>query len=245
LSGFSFWSHDVGGFTASSVAAMDKNLFARWLAFGMLSSHSRCHGEAPKEPWNYGTDFTDEFREIDGLKYKLMPYVYAQAKDSSEHGLPMVRALFVEFPDDPGSWNVDDEYLFGSSILVAPLLHENETSRPVYLPPGTWIDYQTGKDYSGGWQNITTDEIPEVILVRDGTVLPHIALAQSTARMNWAKIELMVYAKDATAAKGSIFLPGDSELHELMVTNQDGAFKLLNDPFAGKVSWEIQLKSQN
>jgi len=245
LSGFSFWSHDVGGFTASSVAAMDKNLFARWLAFGMLSSHSRCHGEAPKEPWNYGTDFTDEFREIDGLKYKLMPYVYAQAKDSSEHGLPMVRALFVEFPDDPGSWNVDDEYLFGSSILVAPLLHENETSRPVYLPPGTWIDYQTGKDYSGGWQNITTDEIPEVILVRDGTVLPHIALAQSTARMNWAKIELMVYAKDATAAKGSIFLPGDSELHELTVTNQDGAFKLLNDPFAGKVSWEIQLKSQN
>ena len=63
--------------------------------------------------------------------------------------------------------------------------------------------------------------------------------------MNWAKIELMVYAKDATAAKGSIFLPGDSELHELTVTNQDGAFKLLNDPFAGKVSWDIQLKSQN
>ncbi len=77
---------------------MDKDLFARWLAFGMLSSHSRCHGEAPKEPWNYGTNFMDEFRTIDELKYRLMPYVYAQAKDSSEHGLPMVRALFVEFP---------------------------------------------------------------------------------------------------------------------------------------------------
>ena len=93
---------------------MDKDLFARWLAFGMLSSHSRCHGDAPKEPWNYGTNFMDKFRTIDELKYKLMPYVYAQAKDSSEHGLPMVRALFVEFPDDPGSWNVDDEYLYGS-----------------------------------------------------------------------------------------------------------------------------------
>ena len=87
----------------------------------------------------------DEFRTIDELKYRLMPYVYAQAKDCSEHGLPMVRALFVEFPDDPGSWLVDDEYLYGSSILVAPLMHENETGRNVYLPPGTWIDYQSGQ----------------------------------------------------------------------------------------------------
>ena len=152
LSGFSFWSHDVGGFTATSVEEMDQDLFARWLAFGMLSSHSRCHGIAPKEPWLYGTTFMDKFREIDGLKYRLMPYVYAQAKDSSDHGLPMVRALFVEFPNDPGSWNVDDEYLYGSSLLVAPLMHEHEKSRAVYLPPGTWIDYQTGKNYSGGWQ---------------------------------------------------------------------------------------------
>src|SRR5665647_2218775 len=76
----------------------------------------------------------DEFREIDGLKYKLMPYVYAQAKDSSERGLPMVRALFVEYPNDPGSWMVEDEYLFGSDILVAPLLDANATGRDVYLP---------------------------------------------------------------------------------------------------------------
>ena len=101
LSGFSFWSHDVGGFTATSVDNMDQDLFARWLAFGMLSSHSRCHGIAPKEPWLYGQEFMDKFRTIDELKYKLMPYVYAQAKDSSEHGLPMVRALFVEFPGRP------------------------------------------------------------------------------------------------------------------------------------------------
>ena len=112
----------------------------------------------------------DKFRAIDEMKYKLMPYVYAQAKDCSEHGLPMVRALFVEFPDDPGSWQVDDEYLYGSQILVAPLMHENETGRDVYLPPGTWIDYQTGKAYAGGWQKIEAGKIPEIILVRDGTV---------------------------------------------------------------------------
>jgi alpha-D-xyloside xylohydrolase len=241
LSGFSFWSHDVGGFTANSVQAMDKNLFARWLAFGMLSSHSRCHGEAPKEPWEYGDDFMNEFRAIDEMKYKLMPYVYAQAKDSSEHGLPMVRALFVEFPDDAGAWNVDDEYMYGSQILVAPLLHENETARDVYLPAGNWIDYQSGKNYSGGWQKIEAGQIPEIILVRDGSVIPQIALAQSTSQMDWSKIELHVFTKDATVAKGLIFLPSDSELHELTTVNGGNGFQLASDPFAGKVSWKISI----
>jgi alpha-D-xyloside xylohydrolase len=239
LSGFSFWSHDVGGFTANSVQAMDKDLFARWLAFGMLTSHSRCHGIAPKEPWLYGTEFMDKFRMIDGLKYRLMPYVYAQAKASSDHGLPMLRALFVEFPDDPGSWQIDDEYLFGSQILVAPLMHGNETGRDVYLPPGTWDDYQSGKSYPGGWHRIEAGTIPEIILVRDGSALPRIALAQSTAQMDWSKIELAVFAKDATAAKGSVFLPGENEAHELSLTKSGGGFKLDADPLAGKVAWTI------
>ena len=183
----------------------------------------------------------DKFRTIDELKYRLMPYVYAQAKDSSEHGLPMVRALFVEFPDDPGSWKVDDEYLYGSQMLVAPLMHNGETAREVYLPPGTWIDYQTGKAYSGGWQKIEAGKIPAIILVRDGSVLPHIALAQSTAQMDWSKIELAVFAKDATTAKGLIFLPGETEAHELTLTKSGDSFKLDADPLAGKVNWEIHL----
>jgi alpha-D-xyloside xylohydrolase len=245
LSGFSFWSHDVGGFTANSVHSMDTNLFARWLAFGMLSSHSRCHGIAPKEPWNYGDAFMNQFRAEDELKYKLMPYIYAQAKDCSERGLPMVRALLVEFPEDPGSWNVDDEYLFGSSLLVAPLLRENETGRDVYLPPGTWIDYQTGNTYSGGWRKIEAGNIPEIILARDGSVLPRIALAQSTLQMDWSRLELVVFAKDATTAKGLVFLPGGRELHELTLTKENGAFKLINDPLAGKVTWKIRLNSEN
>jgi alpha-D-xyloside xylohydrolase len=241
LSGFTFWSHDVGGFTATSVDNMDKDLFARWLAFGMLSSHSRCHGIAPKEPWLYGAEFMDKFRMIDELKYKLMPYVYAQAKDSSEHGLPMVRALFVEFPDDPGAWQIDDEYLYGSQMLVAPIMHKGETSRDIYLPPGTWIDYQTGKPYSGGWQKIGAGKIPEIILVRDGAVIAHIALVQSTAQMDWSKIELRVYAKDATTAKGLIFLPNETEAHELTLTKSGDNFKLDADPLAGKVAWKISV----
>jgi alpha-D-xyloside xylohydrolase len=218
---------------------MDKDLFTRWLAFGMLSSHSRCHGIAPKEPWLYGAEFMDQFRTIDELKYKLMPYVYAQAKDSSDHGLPMVRALFVEFPGDPGSWNVDDEYLYGSQMLVAPLLHENETARAVYLPPGMWIDFQTGKTYAGGWQTMEAGKIPAVILVRDGTVLPRIALAQSTAQMDWSKIDLCVYAKETTTASGMIFLPGATEASELALTKSGAGFNLDTDPLAGKVTWTI------
>jgi alpha-D-xyloside xylohydrolase len=219
---------------------MDQDLFARWLAFGMLTSHSRCHGIAPKEPWLYGTNFMDRFRAIDELKYKLMPYVYAQAKDSSEHGLPMVRALFIEYPNDPGAWLVDDEYLYGSSILVAPLMHEGDTGRAVYLPPGTWIDYQTGKAY-GGWQQIEDGKLPVIMLVRDGTVLPHLALAQSTAQMDWSKIELRVFAKEALTAKGLVFLPGDSAAHEVTLTKSGNSFKLAGNPFAGKVSLEISV----
>ena len=240
LSGFSFWSHDIGGFTADSVAAMDKNLFARWLAFGMLSSHSRCHGIAPKEPWNYGTNFMNQFRVVDEMKYRLMPYVYAQAKDCSERGLPMVRALFIEFPDDPGSWLVDNEYLFGSSMLVAPLMHENETGREVYLPPGDWIDYQSGKNYSGGWQKIEAGEIPAVILVRDGTVIPEIKPAQSTMDLDWSKLDLVAFAKNAEEAKGLVCLPSDNVLHEISLRKNGGSFELTQDPLAGKVSWNIR-----
>jgi alpha-D-xyloside xylohydrolase len=239
LSGFSFWSHDIGGFTANSVEAMDKDLFARWLAFGMLSSHSRCHGEAPKEPWQYGTNFMNEFRTIDDLKYQLMPYVYAQAKDCSEHGLPMVRALFVEYPDDPGSWLVDDEYLFGSSLLVAPLMTEGATDRAVYLPPGTWIDYQTGKDYSGGWQQIKAGPLPVVLLVRDGTIVPEINLAQSTRDMDWSNLQLHVFSKNTKIANGLVFLPGETETHQLALTQSGDSFKLNDDPLPGKVTWKI------
>jgi alpha-D-xyloside xylohydrolase len=134
---------------------------------------------------------------------------------------------------------VDDEYLYGSQTLVAPLMHTGETSRDVYLPPGTWIDYQTGKAYTGGWQKIEAGQIPEIILVRDGTVLPHIARAQSTAQMDWSKIELVVYAKDATTAKGLVFLPGDSATHEITLTKSGSSFKLAADPSAGKVTWKI------
>ena len=207
LSGFSFWSHDMGGF----VTASPEDVYRRWLPFGFLSSHTRAHGAPPTEPWLISESFTDAFRECAEMKYKLMPYVYAQAKDCSERGLPMVRALLVEFPQDQGAWLVEDEYMFGSQILVAPLL-ESGNSRDVYLPKGKWIDYQTGKVYDGGYQNIVADKIPAIILVRDGSLIPHAPLAQRTDQIDWNAIELREYKADATSCRGLVYKPGDAKI---------------------------------
>ncbi|MBR5085304.1 MAG: alpha-xylosidase [Prevotella sp.] len=210
LSGFSFWSHDMGGF----VTASPEDIYRRWLPFGFLSSHTRAHGAPPTEPWLISESFTDAFRACAEMKYQLMPYVYAQAKDCSDRGLPMVRALFVEFPDDPGAWLVEDEYLFGSQILVAPLL-ESGDSRVCYLPRGKWIDYQSGQVYEGGYQTIQAGKIPCVILVRDGSLIPHVPVAQSTDKIDWNKIELKTYRADATRCTGILFKPGDMQLKEV------------------------------
>lgn len=207
LSGFSFWSHDMGGF----VTASPEDIYRRWLPFGFLSSHTRAHGAPPTEPWLISESFTQAFRECAEMKYKLMPYVYAQAKDCSERGLPMVRALLVEFPDDKGAWLVEDEYMFGSQMLVAPLM-ESGTGRDVYLPRGKWIDYQTGKVYDGGYQTIQAGKIPAVILVRDGSLIPHAPLAQRTDQIQWDKVELKAYKADAQTCTGLLFKPGDKQL---------------------------------
>ena len=188
LSGFSFWSHDMGGF----VTASPEDIYRRWLPFGFLSSHTRAHGAPPTEPWLISESFTNAFRACAEMKYKLMPYVWEQAKECSKLGLPMVRALLVEFPHDQGAWYVEDEYMFGSKMLVAPLL-ESGNSRNVYLPKGKWIDYQTGKVYEGGYQTIEAGEIPCIILVKDGSVIPHAPLAQRTDQINWNAIENKEY----------------------------------------------------
>ena len=210
LSGFSFWSHDMGGF----VTASPEDIYRRWLPFGFLSSHTRAHGAPPTEPWLISESFTEAFRECAEMKYKLMPYVYAQAKDCSERGLPMVRALLVEFPHDQGAWLVEDEYMFGSQMLVAPLL-ESGTGRDVYLPRGKWIDYQTGKVYEGGYQHIEAGRIPCVILVRDGSLIPHAPLAQRTDEIDWNKVEMKAYKADATKCSGLLFKPGDKEIQTI------------------------------
>lgn len=235
LSGFSFWSHDIGGF----VQKAPEDIYRRWTPFGMLTSHTRSHGAPPTEPWEYGPSFLKAFKAADEMRYKLMPYIYAQAKDCSEHGLPMVRALFVEYPNDPGSWYIDDEYLFGKDMLVAPLF-ENVSERNVYLPPGQWIDYQTGNVYQGGWSSIKAGPIPVVVLVKDGAVIPHIKLAQSTMQMDWSNIDLIAYTTNGQRAEGLVCLPSDNVLHKVSLQKKGNAFELVSDPLKDKVKWKIR-----
>ena len=234
LSGFTFWSHDIGGFMGKTT----EDLYARWLPFGLLTSHSRSHGFPPREPWEFGEAFTDAFRRAVEMRYRLMPYIYAQARDSSARGLPMLRALFVEFPEDPGSWGVEDEYLFGSDILVAPLLEGGTRSRDVYLPPGNWIDYQTGRAFPAGWHRIDAGAIPVVMLVRDGAAIPQIAVAQSTVFMDWSRLELEVFATSGATATGLVALP-DGELTRMNLARRGASFAFATVPFSGKVTWTV------
>lgn len=234
ISGFSFWSHDIGGF----VHKTPEDIYRRWTPFGMLTSHVRSHGAPPKEPWEYGEDFLDAFRKADEMRYQLMPYIYAQSKECTENGWPMLRALFVEFPDDPGSWLIDNQYMFGSNMLVAPLF-EQGNSRDVYIPPGEWIDYQTRETYAAGWHHIKTGEIPIVVLVREGSVIPHIKLAQSTRFMDWSELELRIYSTSTDAVKGKVFLPSENILQEISLIKEGNQFKIHEDPFNGRVNYKI------
>ena len=231
LTGFTYWSHDVGGF----VQRAPRDLYRRWIAFGALTSHTRTHGAPPREPWEYDEALEADFRRAVEMKYALMPYILAQSKISSEHGWPMLRTLFFEYPNDPGSWNVEDEYLFGSDLLVAPLFENEARSRRVYLPPGIWIDYQTGASYSGArWYEIAPGTVPIVVMVKDHAVIPRVAVAQNTAAIDWKNVELRAFASDGAIATGSFALP-DGDVHVVSVQGT----RLLQDPESGRVTWRV------
>ena len=142
------------------------------------------------EPWEYGEGFTEAFRRIVELRYRLLPYIYAQAALASREGHPMLGALFFEYPGDPTSWLIEDQYLLGTDVLVAPLMEE-APGREVYLPHGLWIDYQGGKTYEGArWHTMRAGKVPVVMLVREGAAIPHADLAQSTGEIGMGRCML-------------------------------------------------------
>jgi alpha-D-xyloside xylohydrolase len=234
LSGFTYWSHDVGGFVDRS----PRDLYRRWMAFGVLTSHVRAHGAPPREPWEYDDALTEDFRRALDLRYSLMPYIYAQAKDSSAKGFPMLRTLFFEFPRDPTSWLIEDEYMFGSNLLVAPLFERSDYRR-VYLPPGKWIDYQTGKVFNGAnWYDIAAGQVPIVLLVKDNSVLPHVKTAQNTSEIDWSNVELRVFSTGNAAVAGLFALPG-GDLQTVELHRSGAGYGLSRDISAGKIKWSI------
>ncbi|MFF1375017.1 alpha-xylosidase [Streptomyces sp. NPDC058308] len=169
LSGFGFWSHDIGGFEGTP----DPAVFKRWLAFGLLSSHSRLHGNVSyRVPWAFGAEAVDVARKFTRLKHRLMPYLYGAAAEAHHEGVPVMRPMVLEFPDDPACRTLDQQYMLGPDLLVAPVFTEAGEVE-FYVPDGTWTHLLTGGCVQGpGWRRETHgfDSLP--LYVRPGALLP-------------------------------------------------------------------------
>lgn len=146
MSGFGYWAHDIGGFEGNPDAAV----FKRWVPFGLLSSHSRLHGnESVRVPWEFGDEAVEVTRKFTKLKASLMPYIYDAAKEVANQGTPMMRAMILEFPEDRTCQNLDQQYMLGPDLLVAPVFNA-EGIVEFYLPAGNWTNFFTGAVVSGG-----------------------------------------------------------------------------------------------
>ncbi|HCA72180.1 MAG TPA: alpha-xylosidase, partial [Ruminococcaceae bacterium] len=167
LSGFGFWSHDISGFEKTATP----DLYKRWVAFGLLSTHSRLHGSnSYRVPWLFDEEAVDVLRYFTNLRCRLMPYLWAQAVQTSRTGVPMMRAMVLEFRDPPCRF-LDTQYMLGESLLVAPIFNPQGIAG-YYVPEGTWLDFFTGKPVEGGhsYKN-KYDYFSLPLLVRPNTLL--------------------------------------------------------------------------
>lgn len=168
MSGFSFWSQDIGGF----VGQPDGALLIRWLQAGLLLSHARIHGFGDRELYKFEGDVQRLGREMLHLRYRLLPYLWGAAIDSARRSLPMARPLVLEFQDDPNTWRIGDQWLLGDHLLVAPIFDETNR-RAAYLPAGTWTDWWTGGRHPGGrWIECVSDLATFPLFVREGGIVP-------------------------------------------------------------------------
>ncbi len=170
MCGHAFWSHDIGGFGGHP----STDLYIRWSQFGLFSPLSRLHGITTRLPWDYGEEAVRIFRDFARLRYHLIPYLYTYACLAAETGVPILRPMWLEFPDDPNTYALDLQYMFGSEILVAPI-YNRTGKRPVYLPAGTWVDYWSHEILQGPqthWVEVPLDRFP--LFIRGNALIPTI-----------------------------------------------------------------------
>ncbi|MEK3887175.1 alpha-xylosidase [Bacillus sp. FSL K6-3431] len=150
LSGFGFWSHDMGGFEQTATP----DLYKRWTAFGLMSTHSRLHGnQSYRVPWIFDEEAVDITRFFSELKSSLMPYIYSSSIASAQEGVPMMRAMVLDYTNDPACKYLDKQYMFGDSLLVAPIFNDEGVGR-FYLPEGKWTHLLSNEVVEGGrWQH--------------------------------------------------------------------------------------------
>nr|WKN37307.1 glycoside hydrolase family 31 protein [Tunicatimonas sp. TK19036] len=172
MSGVGYWAHCMGGFEHDA----DPELYIRWCQFGLLSPIAHLFGmDHPgyKEPWNYGEDALRNFKKYDDLRYQLIPYLYSHAYEMYETGMPLMRALVLEHQNDVNTYDIADQYMLGSQLMVCPVTTKGAQTRVVYLPEGTWFDYWTGTQYEGEqYISVRTplDTIP--VFAKGGAIIP-------------------------------------------------------------------------
>ena len=168
MSGFGFWAHDIGGFEQTSTA----DVYKRWVAFGLLSSHSRLHGSSSyRVPWLYDDEAVDVVRTFTRLKASLMPYLYKTSVETSRTGVPTMRSMVLEFTEDKNCSYLDKQYMLGDNLLAAPIFNE-ESVGSFYLPKGIWTDFFTGEMTEGGtWIEKEYDYLHLPLMVRESSII--------------------------------------------------------------------------
>lgn len=211
MSGFAHWSHDIGGFEGTPDAAV----FKRWTAFGLLGTHSRFHGsESYRVPWQFDDEAVEVTRRFTQLKMRLMPYLFQRGLEAAASGVPVMRPMALEFPDDPAAAHLDRQYMLGPDLLVAPVFSA-EGDVEFYVPAGEWTHLLTGETITGGgWRRERHgfDSLP--LYVRPGAVLPWGARSDRPDYDYLDGLSLRVF-------------PGGEGTREVTVTTPDGRSTVL------------------
>ncbi|NBJ89292.1 alpha-xylosidase [Acutalibacter sp. 1XD8-36] len=224
-SGFGFWSHDISGFEGTAPA----DVYKRWAAFGLLSTHSRLHGSnSYRVPWLFDEESVDVVRKFTKLKCSLMPYLYSKAVEAHRTGVPMMRAMVLEFPQDIACGDLDRQYMLGESLLVAPVFTK-EGDVDYYLPEGRWTNLLSGEVVTGGrWVHEVHDFMSLPLMVRENTILPVGAL-DSTVEYD--------YSKGLTL---HVFELNDEAQCEVVDMNGEKFLTVTAKNVAGKVSFHFE-----
>lgn len=180
MSGFSMWSHDVGGYQNTPMSSTPENMFMRWAQFGAFTPLMQMHRKVEDNlqfPWSFGAQGLTNYQFYTRLHTALFPYIYSYAKEASTNGLPVMRPLVLLYQNDTVAQGLKHTYMFGNELLVGQIVTSNTVSRNVYLPPGKWHDYFTGTTHIGGsnivWNNANQMQMP--LFARDGAIIPMIS----------------------------------------------------------------------
>ncbi len=211
MSGFGYWSHDIGGFEATSTA----DVYKRWAAFGLLSTHSRFHGSnSYRVPWAYDDEAVDVVRFFTKLKLSLLPYLYSSAATTAKTGVPMMRSMVLEYERDPICAYLDKQYMLGDNLLVAPIFNDKGQAS-YYLPKGTWTNYFTGEKVAGNvWREEHHDYHSIPLMVRENSIIPTNTNITCAADSYSEGMELRVY--QVTDQASTVVLEGGKPV--LMLT---------------------------